>query len=74
MKKIKLEVGQIYQKKGTLEIRVINRFHSLHVWYTDIGGITNVMRRNSFRRWCKRGDVELIGIYDCEMRKARKVK
>ena len=83
MKKIKLKVGQIWQKKGTLGVRTIVCFLPLSspvaVLYSDIGGERSNITEKSFLYWIDRnkgskGEVELIGHYDFDKKKARAVK
>lgn len=72
---LKLEVGDIYQKPGTLEVRTINYADSAHTTYFDIGGDKKVIYTESFRRWLRRNKIEKpIGKYDFEKKKARAVK
>lgn len=74
MKKRKLEVGEIYQKKGTLDVRTISLIGKANIDYYDIGGSPCFMRKDSFRRWIRRNSAKLIGHYDFGKRKARAVK
>jgi len=76
MKKIKLEEGEIYQKKGTLDVRTIFFMGSFKVTYFDVGGSDIVVQIKSFRRWIRRNkgtknEVKLIGHYDFDKKKVR---
>lgn len=77
MKKIELKAGDIYQKKGTLDVRTITWVGptGVMIHYFDIGGDKKVMLIKSFCRWIHRNKIEKpIGHYDFDKKKARAVK
>jgi len=79
MKEIKLEEGQVWQKKGTLDVRTIHGIGRSFIAYTDIGRTEKTMKIKSFRQWIRRNkgsknEVKLIGHYDFKTGKVRAVR
>lgn len=81
MKEIKLEVGQIWQKPNTLDVRTIDYMGYSMLSYFNIGGRDIMVKEKVFRQWIRRNshahqrhNVKLIGHYDFDKKKARAVK
>jgi len=83
MKKIKLEVGQIWQVPKTLDVRTIESLHNKEtnypvdcntVRFIDIGSYFLRVSVKSFKAWITKKNAKLIGHYDFEKKKARAVK
>lgn len=81
MKTIKLKVGEIYQKQGTLDMRTIKEPHAdfkyphlSRVRYFDLGGKSYELRYPDFVYWVEHYNVKLIGHYDFKTGKVRVVK
>lgn len=81
-KKVKLEVGEIWQVPKMLEIRTITKFYYdlgmrnnlSSVDYVNIGGCSRWISYRAFRRWITRKKAKLIGHYDFKTKKAVPVK